>query len=215
MIDAFLIPTVLALGLVAALVYLGWVDRPPSALRSGLKTAPLVVFSFIAWRIGAPGLLPVALVFSAMGDLALSRPGERAFLAGLVAFAFAHVAYVVLFSVLAGAWPWHAFARAPVVVASLVALAGSTEWWLAPHAGRLKWPVRGYVAVIAVMGIAALGLGDPVILLGAAFFIASDVLLALVVFRMRPGTAMAGNASRLLWLLYITGQFLILVGASM
>ena len=208
-------PALLAAGLVAALVYLVWVGRGASAGRSVLKTVPLAAFALWAWLADAPGLLVVALVLSALGDLALSRPGERAFLAGLVAFAFAHVAYVVLFSMQAGAWPWHAFARAPGLAVVLVGLAGSTEWWLGPHTGRLKWPVRAYVAVIAVMGLAALGLGDPVIWSGAAFFIASDVLLALVVFRMRPGTAMAGSTSRLLWLLYIAGQFLILVGASL
>ncbi|HHL22192.1 MAG TPA: lysoplasmalogenase, partial [Aliiroseovarius sp.] len=114
-------PALLAAGLVAALVYLVWVGRGASAGRSVLKTVPLAAFALWAWLADAPGLLVVALVLSALGDLALSRPGERAFLAGLVAFAFAHVAYVVLFSMLAGAWPWYAFARAPGVAAVLVA----------------------------------------------------------------------------------------------
>ncbi len=212
-IEVFASPALLAAGLVVALVYLAWVTGPTSALRSGLKTLPLVLFTIAAWRTGAPAPLILALALSAAGDLALSRPGERAFLAGLVAFALAHIAYVALFWGLSQAPPWAAFSRAPVAALAMLGLAGSTELWLAPHTGALRWPVRAYVAVIAVMGLAALGLGDPAILIGAGLFVASDVILALVIFRMRPGTARTHLASRLLWGLYIGGQFLILAGA--
>ncbi|MGC9370237.1 MAG: lysoplasmalogenase family protein [Paracoccaceae bacterium] len=191
--------------LAAAVLYLPLSHRGPGALRSAVKTAPVALFAALAWGAGAPGLLAGALALSALGDLALSRAGERAFLAGLGAFALGHLCYLGLFAGAVGGVPlWPALA--------LVGLAGSTELWLAPHTGALRQPVRIYVILICAMGIAAAGLPGAARLatLGAALFLASDVILALQLFRMAPDTTAARAAGWALWALYICGQALIL-----
>lgn len=171
-------------GLVAALVYLALVDDGPSPVRSILKTVPLVTFAAAALIAGGPILLVVSLALSALGDLALSRHGERAFLAGLGAFALAHVAYIVLF--VAQAPPGaglNILHQLPVALA-LLALAGSVELWLIPHAGRLALPVRVYIVLITLMGLTALLHPMGALAGGALLFILSDLVLAIQLFRM-------------------------------
>lgn len=149
--------------------------------------------------LGAP-VLALGLALSALGDFALSRDTERAFLSGLISFAAAHIAYIALF--------WSGGVPGGAVV--LVALALSTELWLTPHTGALRWPVRAYVAIICTMG--AVALGQPAAWPGAVLFIASDLVLAVQLFRMRPGTARHRLAGRVLWGLYIAAQALIFAG---
>src|SRR5690606_29686032 len=133
-----------ALGGALAVVYgARFAGAPPSAAKSAVKTGA------VAAR--APGLVAVGLALGALGDLFLSRPGTRAFLAGMAAFAAGHLAYAAEFLV-PGAGP-------PLLpAAALLVLALSTEAWLAPRTGALRWPVRGYVAVITLMALAALTL---------------------------------------------------------
>jgi uncharacterized membrane protein YhhN len=118
------------------------------------------------------------------------------------------LAYTVYFIGLAGAAAPYAVPLALV----LIALAASTELWLAPHTGALRWPVRGYVAVITAMGIAALGQSAPLVLAGAGLFILSDVLLALALF-VFPTASKRWILAVTLWVAYWMGQFLILQGA--
>ena len=66
--------------------------------------------------------------------------------------------------------------------------------------------MAGYVALIAAMGLAAWGTGDPAIRAGASAFLASDLLLALQLFRGLP------HLSRPLWALYWLGQALLAAG---
>ncbi len=75
------------------------------------------------------------------------------------------------------------FALFLVLLANTVA----TEFWLAPHTGSLRWPVRFYVLVITAMGLSALTLPLGLAPLGAALFIVSDTLLAIDLFRLKPG----------------------------
>lgn len=193
----------------AALAYgLWYCHRDPSGLRSLIKTTPLAVMAGIGLSAGASMVFVAGLVLSALGDLALSRRGSPAFMTGLIAFAAAHVAYVWVFAGMAqGAMPL-------VPAAILLIYAASSELWLAPHTGTLRWPVRGYVAVITGMGLAALMLpaGFGLVTLGAVLFIASDTLLAVQMFRMAPDHPRQPAVSVMLWALYISGQALILWG---
>ena len=193
----------------AALAYgLWYCHRAPSALRSVIKTLPLGVMAGMAYAAGAPLVLAGGFALSALGDLALSRRGEAAFLTGLIGFAAAHLAYIWVFASMAqGAVPL-------VPAAILLIYAASSELWLAPHTGTLRWPVRGYVALITGMGLAALMLpaGYGLVLLGAGLFIASDTLLAVQMFRMAPDHPLQRGVSMALWALYIAAQGLILWG---
>ncbi len=200
-------------GIIAAIVYLPFSENPPSWGRSVAKTAPLVALAVAAWLTDAPTLLVLALAFSALGDFALSRPGMRAFLAGLVSFAAAHVFYLVLFTTLSGRGPYMAFIDQTLLALFLAWVAISAEIWLLPHAGpTLKWPLRAYVFVLTLMALSALTLPLGAVAIGAVYFVASDVIVAYRNFRMDPDDPLSGRAGWLLWGLYIAGQALILVG---
>jgi uncharacterized membrane protein YhhN len=201
------------LGIAIAVIYLPMTENAPSWTRSAVKTLPLVAFAVAAWMARAPWPLPLGLALSAAGDFALSRRGERAFLAGLSAFALAHVAYVLLFLGLSGQPLLVAFTTKPLLAAFLIAVTASTEVWLTPHVGALKAPLRVYALVITGMGLAALTLPLGKITLGAGYFIASDVLLAFQLFRMGQDNPLVGRTGWLVWALYVAGQALILTGS--
>jgi uncharacterized membrane protein YhhN len=200
-------------GIIAAIIYLPFSENPPNWGRSLAKTAPLLALAAAAWMAGGPVLLVLALALSALGDFALSRPGMRAFIAGLVAFAAAHLFYLILFTALSGRGPYMAFLDQTLLALFLGWVAISAEIWLVPHTGRtLRWPVRAYVLTITLMALAALTLPLGAVAIGAVYFVASDVILAYRNFRMDPDDPLSGRAGWLLWGLYIAGQAMILVG---
>ncbi|MFN4172433.1 MAG: lysoplasmalogenase family protein [Pseudorhodobacter sp.] len=206
-----LLVTVGATGAVAsALIYwLLWCWRDGTGpLRSAVKTAAVAGLALTALAAGAPLAVTVGLALGAAGDLALSRPGQRAFLVGMAAFALGHLAYALWF--LGAATPPDALRL--LAMAGLVALTLSTRHWLLPHAGALAPAVAAYVGVICLMGLAALASANIVALSGAALFILSDLLLAIALFRpVQPGMRRALSVA--LWPAYWGGQALILAGA--
>lgn len=179
----------------------------PSAARTFVKTLAVVPLAVAAPALGAPAAVALGLGLGAAGDFFLSRPGERSFLAGMAAFAAGHLAYAIAF-VAAGAGRPDA-----LPLSLLLALGLSTEIWLTPHAGGLRWPIRGYVLVSLVMAAAALGLPPGAATVGAALFVLSDLILAVDLFRFGPARANLWRA-RALWLSYWSGQALILVGMA-
>lgn len=204
-----------ALGALIALVYQAWVTAPESAWRSALKTAPVALFAVAATLVEAPRALVLGLALGALGDLALSRKGEAAFLSGLGAFALAHLAYVAVFIGVEGRLaPFGFGAPRWLGLAALVILAQSTLIWLLPHTGRLRRPVGVYVAIITAMGLAALHLPTAYALaiLGAGLFVASDLVLAIRLFRIADDNTAARRTSHAVWPLYWIGQGLILAG---
>ena len=185
------------------------VARRSSAARSLVKTLAVGLLALAAPHLGAAATIALGLGLGAAGDFFLSRRGEASFLAGMAAFVAGHIAYAVAFR--------HAGAGLPgaIPLVALFALAASTEVWLAPHTGRLLWPVRGYVLVILAMAAAALGLppGYGTVKLGAALFVLSDLVLAIDLFRFGPERPDPWRA-RLLWAAYWLGQLLILLGMA-
>jgi uncharacterized membrane protein YhhN len=149
-----------------------------------LKMAASTGVVLMLW-LGNPGLSPygwmilTALIASWIGDLALSFSDRGAFIAGLLAFAGAHVLYSVAFVV-----------RAPVVIVVLaptMVVVGFMGWrvfeWLVPHApAELTFALSGYVTIISIMvGLAFATQGtalDIRIPIGAVVFAASDVFVA-------------------------------------
>lgn len=204
-----------AVGLAAALAYQGLLGAPKSGSRSAIKTGATAALALASLVAGGPWLLVLALALGALGDFFLSRPGQGAFLRGLVVFALSHLAYIALFTGLPG-WGdssdpgWAAYAG----LIGLALLAPSTARWLLPYTGRLRGPVIAYVLVITAMGAAALLLAPTfrLALLGAAMFLASDVILSVQIFRLAPGTPAHRNAGQAVWPLYWGGQALIAYG---
>lgn len=199
-----------ALAFLAALAYLGFTARPPSLLRSLLKTGSVALLALAALMLGAPFWLVLGLALCALGDLCLSRDGETAFMAGVGAFALGHLAYVVLFlgdnsSNLDQIWvmPGLALVCAFVVLGAMMVLV------LAPRAGDLKIPVLIYIPIILSMGVAALSLTSPSLLwvLPAALaFMSSDVILAFETFVLAENHPMRRLTPYLVWPLYWGAQ---------
>lgn len=205
-----LVVLVVALG--AALVYgaaHAGIDAA-SARASTVKTLSTAGLALAGLVAGAPGWVVTGLALGAVGDFALSRPSDRAFLLGMLAFALGHGAYGLAFAAQA-ALPLPG-AVGPVA-ALMAAMVAGTAVWIAPRAGALCWPVRTYALVIAAMAItaAALPAGFGLVRVGVAAFVASDLILAVRLFILRePRIRLI--AARLLWPLYWGGQALILIG---
>lgn len=185
-----------------ALIYqLAYVAQGQVPLTGSLiKMLPVALLALAGARAGAALPIWLGLALGAAGDLLLSRPGEASFLAGMGAFAAGHLAYAAGFGL----------RRPPLwVLAGLVALAASTEVWLAPHTGALLWPVRAYVLVICLMAALAAARPEPLLRAGAALFVLSDLMLALAMFR-ASGAAVTA-LSHALWPCYWLAQCLILL----
>lgn len=215
--------TLLGAGL--ALVYLLQIatNRPAEGhpLRSAIKTASTLALVVAGLAAGAPALIVIGLALGAAGDYFLSRKGKAMFLAGMAAFALGHIAYAAQFQGLF-------LAKDPAVplwqlvcAVALVVLWLSTEVWLIRHTGALRWPVRGYVAVIIIMGLTATLLpsapaphATALVHLGVVLFILSDTLLALRLFVIQK-PALQRALSLILWPAYWLGQALILEGSSL
>jgi uncharacterized membrane protein YhhN len=210
--------------LAAAAVYGGWFcTRPdPGPVGAAVKAASTGLLAALLWvaAAGTPGLWPMALglALGAAGDWFLARRGEAAFLAGMAAFAAGHLAYAGAMLARSAGIGFDGWTPAEALAAAVLgATLLSTPAWLLPRAGALRGPVAGYVAVIGLMGLAAILLpahpGRGWLRAGAALFIVSDLLLALRLFVVAD-PARQDLLSRLLWPAYWAGQALI-GGAAM
>ncbi len=151
-----LLPALLCIVCLIALL-VAEVRRAP-VLRAVSKVGASSAFLLYAWTAGALTIGPVgvavgvALVLSAIGDIALLGEARGPFLTGLVAFLLGHVGYVVAFALLG---------VAPSGVALGLIVVGLAAWavwrWLGPHVGSMRGPVLAYVAVISTMVAMALG----------------------------------------------------------
>lgn len=177
-------------------------DPTKGLLMPALLLALLVA---LPARRGAVALWGGAgLVASWVGDLLVSTPDENGFVGGLGAFMLAHVAYLVLFL---RPLKRHGIPRLAIVLvlwwAALLAL-------LAPHLGVLMIPVAIYGLILGASTAASLGT-NRLTALGGLLFLASDTLLAFKLFW--PDFAV-WQADFLIMLGYITGQGLIILGAT-
>ena len=118
----------------------------------------------------------LAAVLALVGDVFLMLPRDR-FVAGLAAFLFAHVSYILgLFHL-----PLHASMAVVgvAVVAGMIAFVGVpvVRAVRARHPSLLG-PVVVYLVVISTMVVAAVGTGPAAAAVGAVVFYASDGILA-------------------------------------
>ena len=141
-------------------------------------------FLAVAWSVGAlrhpfGRVLFAGLCLSLCGDLFLIGEARGYFLAGLVSFLLAHIAYATAFVSRGQDRRWTLSAAQPAAVVALAVLA-----WLTPHtAPALLTPVRVYTAAITLMVITAFGArgaGAPWLLVaGALLFFVSDLSVAM------------------------------------
>ena len=186
-----------------ALLFLAfYAVRPPSLAKTAVKTASVAGLALIAFLMRAPDLLVAALFLGAVGDLALSRDGDKAFIAGLVAFALSHLAYVALI------WSIGAAMSANLLAWGVVVFAAGVLTVLFPRAGALRWPVAVYVGLIALMGASAFSLPANrwIAICAAGLFIISDTILGFDRFVWTRDSMVKRVAPYAIWTTYWLAQ---------
>ena len=194
-------------GVLSVWFTLAYCWRGPSTPKSIVKTASVGALVLAAVALSAPLLLIVALGLGALGDYFLSRDGDRAFLAGLIAFALAHLAYIALIVQFGGT-------VVPGVASLLIVLlASGMAALLFGHAGKLRWPVVVYVGIIAAMGLFAIGLpaGSEIAIVAAVLFMLSDAVLGTALFVLNEKSPLRRVTPFVIWTTYWAAQFLFLV----
>lgn len=197
----------LLISLGAAVLYLLMLRQETSWLLSAIKTLSTALLALIAWHMGGPTLLVAGLALSALGDLFLSRDGEKAFISGLVSFLLAHVAYIVLF-VRVGQDPMVLLSM-PLVLAAAVMVAISLALLriiLRHVSNELRLPVVVYCTALVLMGLTALATERPPIIAGAVMFVASDAILAWEKFVEPAASARKPPMRIAVWVLYYAAQ---------
>jgi uncharacterized membrane protein YhhN len=175
-----------------------WADGPRS--RAVERVAkPVVLLALLAVAVAWPAgtgddaavrpWLVAALVASLAGDVLLLPPGR--FVAGLVAFLLAHLAYLVAFAQLPGSVPW--LVVGVVLAGVLVGTVGRVLVGAARRVG-LAAPVAVYLVAICGMAIAATRTGLPAAIISAWLFVASDAMLAWGRFKAPPSASPRGAA---------------------
>jgi uncharacterized membrane protein YhhN len=212
------------LSLAAAVLYwLRYAAREtPGPGGAAIKTVSTLLPAMLLFALAPEGarwfwLMPLGLALGVLGDLCLALRGERAFLAGMAAFGAGHLAYAAALGLRTAELGFDGVSAGEgVALAALLGLVASTEFWLAPRTGALRWPVRAYVGLIGGMGVAAILLpahpARGLLQAGAGLFLLSDLLLALRLFVVaEPGWQR--GLSLMLWPAYWAGQVLIALGA--
>lgn len=204
----------LVLSIAAALLYLLMQARPPSWRRTVAKAGSVALLALLAMLEGGPLLLVAALLLSAAGDAFLAHDGEKPFLGGLASFLLAHLAYVALFVAAGGGaeilavQPW----RLAIPVAATVAALLLLGRLLPAVGGALRPPVSVYVAAIVAMMWASATVPAPIVMVGAALFVASDAILAVEKFLLSPQSPHRAWAGPAVWVLYYLAQATITLG---
>lgn len=186
---------VAAVVLAAAFVRINGYGSPQGKLLSkGLASLAFVALGLLcaakAGRTAYAALVSLGLILGAVGDVLLQlmecRPEKRDgfFLSGLGAFLAGHVLYIAAFATAVRTTLWQ-FGAAALLFAAMFAL----QFPAKVNLGRMRGPVYGYAAVIALMagyafscakyGSAALA---ALALPGGALFVISDAVLALMFF---------------------------------
>lgn len=208
-----------------AVAVLDWFAVAKQATTLGYFTKPGVMAALLVWLWQAGGFsggliwFTIGVVFSMAGDVFLMLPKER-FIAGLLSFMLAHIAYLVGFTTLAP--PINA---ASLLLALLVVIVGIQVYLRIAQGlegagkNKLKIPVLSYSAIISLMLLSALmtlvredeqWLAGPALAAssGALLFYLSDTLLAWNKF-----VAPISHGRLRVRITYHLGQALIVLGA--
>ncbi len=163
------------------------------------------------------------LALSLLGDvLLIFQTNPRAFLAGLVAFLFAHLLYIAAFAHVQS-WSDALIPASDEAIRAigLALAAGAVYWIMSPGLGKMRLPVIGYIVVISIMAHRALAVsivypgrvlpGSTLIVAGAFLFYLSDAILGINKFRF-DGQLLHGRLLNLS--MYYAGQLLLALSAS-
>lgn len=165
-------------------------------------TTSVIVAAAVWQATQTPSRLAIAIVagllFSLAGDVFLMLPRDH-FIAGLVSFLLAHVAYIIAFGL-----PHNGLYIVPYALAALVVL--RLLW---PHLGRLRLPVLVYISVIVLMAGCGAATRSLLATIGVTLFVASDATLALNKFR-----APFASAQSIVMITYVFAQLCIGMSAA-
>lgn len=212
--------------LVAGLLGLGFVFGRPDAqgrnripLPIRMACSALVLLAAVLLARARPGrasrLTAVGMTCGFVGDLAMAEvlPLPNNLIGGMLAFGAGHASYIAAFGA-RGSAP----ARVHRQALALAGVGGLAGWWTVGRSpdmpALLNRGSLAYTLLLSAMAgeAGALALAErrhAPVAAGAGLFLASDLLLAYELFR-RGHFRSIGDA---VWLLYITGQALIVAGA--
>ncbi|MEZ5996873.1 MAG: lysoplasmalogenase family protein [Hyphomonadaceae bacterium] len=205
-----------ALGVAAAGVYGSYfLARPPTLLRTLVKTAFMAAIAAALSTAQIPTPLVLAAAFSALGDFFLGFDKKWILPFGILAFLLAQLLYVVIFVALwffsgdnAPLWPRYA-AMALIIATTLAFLI-----WMAPKLGWFALGVVPYALAITAMAAAAMWLpwaGWPA-MIGALSFLVSDLVLSAELFRLPADAPARRITAPVVWWTYAAAQVLIVAG---
>ncbi len=183
----------IGMGLTLFLAALDWLAVARGRVRLERLAKPLTMLSLTialglatGWQ-GWVGWFVLGLALSLAGDIFLLL-ADRFFLAGLVAFLLAHLAYIAGFNTPPPPFSFFTLALAIPLAMLAARIYRDIAAGLSAHGlANLRRPVLAYTLVIAVMTLSALGTlfrldWRPVaalwVSLGAVLFFISDIILA-------------------------------------
>lgn len=198
------------ISLAAALLYGLWLThQPPSWYRTAVKTAAVSALAGAGFFAGAPLLLVLALVFSALGDAFLAGDAKKWLTPGMAAFFVAHVLYAPLFLGVGSGLAELSYLgrRLGAAVAALIVGALLVRW-LWSSFGPMRYMVGLYILAILAMVAASftLPLSYWPSMVGAIAFMASDSILAVQLFKDPTVFGRPRLAGLAIWFLYWGGQ---------
>lgn len=171
-------------------------------------------------------MIQVGLFFSWIGDIALMLPDTTGllFIVGLGSFLVAHLGYSIgFYHSIKESISEFSYGKAAAYAVPFLLVTGPFFYYIKGGLpDDLFYPVLAYTCVISVMGMFAAWRYGHVnartfkwMLIGAILFILSDCVLAVNLFSIQPErpSDMAKFLAILNMLLYLSGQFMITVGA--
>jgi uncharacterized membrane protein YhhN len=206
----------IAVSAAAPIAYgLFFLNRPPSLVRAGVKTAFMAALAAAFEIAGARGILVLAFAAAALGDFFLAFDKKWTLGLGIITFLASQLLYLTIFFALwmfagdnAPFWPRYA-ALALIAFTTLAFLI-----WLAPKLGWLALGVVPYSLAIGAMAAMAWWIpwaGWPA-MLGVMLFLISDGVLSAELFRLAPDAPARRMTAPLVWWSYAAAQALIAFG---
>ena len=192
-----------------------WLGKAESGKRSFLKVFPMLILLLAAILGGLSPLVILALILCLAGDYFLSMEGDRNFILGLAAFLLAHLVYSVFFALgLPVSLLSNPEARDTAIILAALIVAVLFRLW--PYLDEMRYAVIAYALAIALMAFSA-RLAQPgnIVLLGIVLFVISDIILANDKFTPLRTGIIRQAMPYAVWLLYFSGQSLIVLGLSL
>jgi alkenylglycerophosphocholine hydrolase len=191
------------------LSYISTLQYRPYPFSYIVKVIPILSLSLIS-LLNIPGkrgkFLFAGLMFSAIGDFFLALEGNRYFIFGLGAFAFAHIMYILaLFKNIILKRKRSVFSLIFIIYGFFI------EYLLFPNLGRMMIPATVYLSLLMFVGISSvIGKDNNILIIsGAMLFMISDSIVAVNTFMTK-----IPHSSFWIMVTYFPAQFLIIYGSA-